>query len=261
MRRFLAWRWWRGWRGWLVFFVIAAIGCTIGGLALARAFAPAPDPWSRFPGVPQVSTDQILANQTIEELEPRVDAAMEDIRQAIAAEFGLDWVAKGETVTERVPNRYGGLSLLNAWDSTTWQTTETLREGVDKERAVAIVTAIMERHGLGEPELENVQGPEGLSRFGGFTLETQGRWVLAGRPPEVSRGSLQFTILDLSQDRTGVLGAASEEAVAALGWEPEYLSVAYRGDFMLSAGDRAEFERRAERYKGHIAPVPGRNRD
>ncbi len=261
MKRFLAWRWWRGWRGWLVFFVVAAIACTLGGIGLARAFAPAPDPWSRFPGVPRVSTDQILANQTIEELEPRVDAAMADIREAITDEFGFDWVAKGDPVTERVSNRYHGMSMLNTWDSTTWQTTGTLRDRADKERAVAIVAEIMERHGFGEPALANVQGPEGIADFGGFTLDDQGRWLLAGQPPEVSRGSLQFTILDLTQDRTGILTAASDAAVASLGWEPEYLSVAYHGDFMLSEADRVEFERRAERYKGHIAPVPGRNRD
>lgn len=260
-RRFFAWRWWHGWRGWLVFAMIAAIGCTLGGIALARAFAPAPDPWSRFPGVPQVSTDQILQNETIEELEPRVDAAMADIREAITAEFGFEWVAKGGPVTERVSNRYHGTSLLNTWDSVTWQTTATLRDRADKDRAVAIVTKIMKDHGFGEPALENVDGPAGIQDFGGFTLDDQGRWVLAGLPPEVSRGSLQFTILDLSQDRTGILRAASDAAVAELGWEPEYLSVAYHGDFMLSEADRAEFERRAERYQGHIAPVPGRNKD
>lgn len=241
--------------------LVAAIGCTLGGLALARALAPAPDPWSRFPGVPQVPTDRILQNQTIEELEPRVDAAMADIREAITAEFGFEWVAKGEPVTERVSNRYHGTSLLNTWDSTTWQTIGTLRDRTDKERAVAIVTLIMARHGFGEPALANVQGPGGIADFGGFTLDDQGRWVLAGTPPEVSRGSLQFTILDLTQDRTGILTADSDAAVAELGWEPEYLSVAYHGDFMLSEADRAEFERRAERYKGHIAPVPGRNKD
>ena len=245
----------------MIFLVIAAIACTFAGIALTRAFAPPSEPWSRFPGVPQVTTDQILDNQTIEQLEPRVDAAMEDIRAAITQEFGLTWVAKGEPVTERESNRYKGTSLLNTWDSVTWQTTGTLRDRADKDRAVAIVTQVMERHGFGHPELANIQGPEGIGLFGGFTLDDQGRWLLEGRPPEVSRGSLQFTILDLAQDRTGILTADSDAAVASHGWEPEYLSVAYHGDFMLSEKDRAEFERRAELYKGHIAPVPGRNKD
>jgi hypothetical protein len=208
-----------------------------------------------------VPTDQILANQMIEELEPRVDAAMEDIRDAITEEFGFDWVAKGEAVAKRVSNRYHGTSMLNTWDSVTWQTTATLRDRVDKDRAVAIVTKIMKDHGFGEPALENVDGPAGIQDFGGFTLDDQGRWVLAGSPPEVSRGSLQFTILDLSLDKTGSLAAESAQAVAAQGWEPEYLSIAYHGDFMLREADRAEFERRAEIYRGHIQPVPGRNKD
>lgn len=245
----------------MVFAVVAVVACTAGGIALARAFSPPAEPWSRFPGVPQVSTDQILRNETVEQLSARVDAAMADIRAALAEEFGFDWVRKGEDEVVRESNRFRGTSLLNTYDSATWQTTQTLRSEADKKNSIAIVTKIMAEHGFGNPELENIQGPEGVPDFGGFTLADQGRWVLSGAPPQVSRGSLQFTILDLSQDRTGVLAAESAQAVAAFGWEPEYVSIAYHGDFMLREADRVEFERRAEIYRGHIQPVPGRNTD
>lgn len=261
VRRFFAWRWWRGWRGWLIFAVVATVAITAGLLALAQAFSPPAEPWSRFPGVPQFSTDQILANQTIEQLEPRVDAAMADIRSALTEQFGFTWEQKSESLATRESNRYRGTSLLNEWQSAVWQTTTTLRARADKDLAVMIATKIMVEHGFGSPALDNVQGPEGLSDFGGFTLDDQGRWVLSGHPPEESRGALQLTILDLTQDRTGVLHELSHADVTDHGWEPEYVSLAYYGDFMLSGADRAEFERRAEIYKGHIAPVPGRNED
>ncbi len=186
---------------------------------------------------------------------------MAQVRDAITAEFGFEWVKKGSDEVTRESNRFRGTSLLNTYDSATWQTTTTLKSEADKRKAIAIVSAIMTRAGFGTPALQNIEGPDGLQTFGGFTLATQGRWVLAGEPPHVSRGSLQFTILDLSNDRTGTLAAESEQAVAALGWEPEYLSIAYHGDFMLREADRAEFERRAEIYRGHIQPVPGRNSD
>lgn len=259
--RFFTGRWWHGWRGWLIFVAVAVIGCIIGGIALARAFSPAPDPWSQYPGVPQFSTDQILANQTIEELAPRVDTTMTEIRDAVTKEFGLDWVAQGAPVVAPEPNRYGGTSLLNTYDSVTWQTIGTIRDDTEKKRLVALVTKIMASNGFGDPELLNTSGPEGIQDFGGFTLADQGRWVLAGHPPEVSRGNLELTILDLTKDRTGILTAQSDAAVADLGWEPEYVSISFRGEFMLSEADRGEFERRAARYAGHIAPVPGRNND
>lgn len=260
-RRFVGWRWWRGWRGWLIFTVVAAVACTAAGIALAKAFSDPAEPWSQFPGVPQVPTDQILENETIEQLSPRVDAAMRDVREAITAEFGFTWVPKGEDRVEYESNRFHGTSLLNTYDTVNWQTTGTLRTVDDKNRAIAIVSEVMERHGFEHPELLNSTGPEALPEFGGFTLKDQGRWVLAAHPSTVSRGSLDFTILDLSHDRTNMLTQSSNANIAAFGWEPEYLSIAYHGDFMLKASDKAEFEKRAAIYAGHIQPVPGRNKD
>ncbi len=244
-----------------MFAAVTAVATTLGVAALVQAFSPPAQSWVYFPGVPQVSTNQVLKNETVEQLSPRVDAAMAEVRAAITAQFGFKWVKKGEDEVIRESNRFRGTSLLNTYDSATWQTTQTLRSESDKRKAIAIVTKVMAERGFGTPALHNIAGPQGLPEFGGFTLATQGRWVLAGEPPGVSRGSLQFTILDLSQDRTGNLAAQSAQAVAAFGWESEYLSIAYHGDFMLREADRAEFERRAEIYRGHIQPVPGRNTD
>lgn len=229
--------------------------CTYAGVALTRVFSDPAEPWSGYPGVPQFSTDQVLKNATVEELQPRVDSAMADVRESITKEFGFTWSAKGADVVEYESNRFRGTSLLNTYDSVTWQTNSTLRTDADKKRALRIVTAVMAKHGFGTPALLNINGPDGLQQFGGFTLDDQGRWVLAGQPPEVSRGSLQFTILDLTHDRTGILTDESKNAVDSLGWEPEYLSIAYHGDFMLKQADRAEFARRAAIYAGHILPV------
>lgn len=261
VRQFFAWRWWRGWRGWLIFLIVAAMVSTVGITALVRVFSEPSSPWSEYPGVPQASTDQVLKNETLEELSPRVDKAMAEVREAITAEFGFRWTAKGEDKVEYETNRFHGTSLLNTYDSVVWQTSRTLRTVADKERAVKIVIDVMARNGFGDPALQNVPGPDAVYEFGGFTLDDQGRWVVLGQPPKVSRGDLQFVILDLSHDRTKVLADASSYAVETLGWEPEYLSISYHGDFMLKESDRAEFERRAAIYAGHIMPVPGSNKD
>ena len=261
MRRFFGWRWWRGWRGWLVFLVVTAIVSTLGITALVHVFSDPPSPWSQYPGVPQTSTDQVLKNETVEELSLRVDKAMAEVREAITAEFGFTWTPKGDDVVAYEPNRFHGTSLLNTYDSVTWQTSQTLRTVADKERAVKIVSAVMARNGFGTPALQNRPGPDAVYEFGGYTLEDQGRWLVQGQPPEVSRGNLEFVILDLRHDRTKVLTNTSDAAVANLGWEPEYLSISYHGDFMLKEADRAEFARRAAIYAGHILPVPGHNKD
>ncbi len=186
---------------------------------------------------------------------------MSQVREAITAEFGFAWVAKGKDDIRYESNLFHGTSLLNTYDSVNWQTTQTLRTVEDKQRAVDIVSKVMQKNGFGTPTLQNFTGPGALEDFGGFTLTDQGRWLLTGQPPQVSRGSLNFTILDLSHDRTNVLAERSKQDVDEHGWEPEYLSIAYHGDFMLKQSDKAEFERRAAIYSGHIQPVPGRNKD
>lgn len=260
-RGIFGWRWWRGWRGWLIFVAIMTVACVVSGISLAHAFSPATQPWSQFPGVPQVSTDQILKNETVDQLSVRVDATMSKVRDAITAEFGFTWVAKGKDEVVYESNRFHGTSLLNTYDSVNWQTSQTLRTVKDKQRAIDIVSRIMAKNGFGTPALQNFSGPAAVPDFGGFTLKDQGRWLLTGPPPEVSQGSLDFTILDLSHDRTNELTQMSNQDVATRGWEPEYLSIAYHGDFMLKQSDKAEFERRAAIYSGHIQPVPGRNKD
>lgn len=260
-RRFLAWRWWRGWRGWLIFAVVTAVAATFAGIGLAHAFSDPAEPWSQYPGVPQVTPEQVLQNDTVEQLSARVDATMTEVREAITAEFGFTWTAKGEDAVVYESNRFHGTSLLNTYDSVNWQTSQTLRTEAEKNLAVKIVSEIMTKDGFGDAQLQNFTGPEAVANFGDFRLEDQGRWVVSGTPPEVSRGALQFVILDLSHDRTGTLTEMSDSDVAQFGWEPEYLSISYSGDFMLKHSDRAEFERRAKIYEGHIQPVPGRNKD
>lgn len=261
LRRFLGWRWWRGWRGWLIFAVVTALVSTIAGIGLAQAFSDPAEPWSQYPGVPQVTPEQVLHNETVEELSVRVDATMAQVREAITEKFGFTWTAKGEDVVEYESNRFHGTSLLNTYDSVTWQTDETLRSQAEKNRAVALAIQIMRQNGFGDAALQNFSGADAIAEFGDFRVEDQGRWVVSGTPPNVSRGALNFVILDLSHDRTRMLADRSESDSTRWGWESEYLSISYSGDFMLKDSDRAEFERRAKIYEGHIQPVPGRNTD
>lgn len=254
--RWARWRWLRGWRGWVVFLTIFAILCSLLGVWLAKAFAPAPEPWSDYPGVGGTPMADILDDDSTERMSERFEAVALDLRAAITAEFGFEWVQRGEPEFRERTNRYGGTSMLQQYRSPAWQTLGTLRDPDDKQRLLDLATPIIEAHGFGAPVLANTTGPDAVPEFGGFTLEDQGRWVLSARPPESTRGQLQLTILDLRVDRTGALAAASVRDVEARGYEREYVSIAFIGDLMLSDTDRAEFERRSLRYEGHIPPAP-----
>lgn len=186
---------------------------------------------------------------------------MAEIRAEITAEFGFEWVLVSKSTKTRESNRYHGQSLLYEWMSDDWQTIGTLRDPADKQKAVAIAKKVMKKYGFTDPDLQNFEGRFAVYQFGGFTLNDQGLWSLAGKPAEVSRGDLYFQILDLNHDHTKDLTKQSQANVQNLGWQPEYLSVFYSGDFMLSEVDKAEFEKRAEPYRGKVAPPPGSNKD
>src|SRR5690606_23907341 len=112
----------RGWRGWVVFLVVFAIFCTIVGVWLARAFAPAPDPWSEYPGVGGISMADILDDDSVERVGERLEGVSADIREAITAEFGFEWVQRGEEEFRERTNRFGGTSMLTQYRSPAWQT-------------------------------------------------------------------------------------------------------------------------------------------
>lgn len=200
----------------------------------------------------------ILDDDSIERMRERLETVSAEIRDAVTAEFGFDWVQRGEEQLRERTNRYGGTSMLLQWRSPAWQSLGTLRDLDDKQRLLELVAPIIVAHGFGEPSLANTMGPDAVPEFGDFVLDDQGRWVLASRPPEVTRGQLMVTILDLSRDRTGALAALSAADAAEHGFEREYVSIMFVGDLMLQETDRAEFERRASRYEGHIAPPAGR---
>lgn len=256
-KRSSRWRWVRGWRGWVLFLIVFALACTALGIWLAKAFEPAPDPWSQYPGVGGTPAAEILDDDSIETMKARFDEVAEDIAEAVTGEFGFEWAVRGEEEFRERTNRHGGTSMLLQYRTPAWQSLGTLRELDDKQRLLDLVSPIIADHGFGEAQLVNFTGPEAVAEFGDFVLEDQGRWVLAARPPESTRGQLLVTILDLSRDRTGALGAASAQDAAERGYEAEYVSVMFVGDLMLREADRAEFERRALRYEGHIAPAPG----
>lgn len=256
-KRSSRWRWVRGWRGWALFAVVFAFLCVLLGVWLAKAFEPAPDPWSEYPGVGGTPMVDILDDDSIEQVQVRFDEVAAEIRDAVTAEFGLDWAVRGDEEFRERTNRYGGTSMLLQYRSPAWQTTGTLRDLDDKQRLLEIVAPIIAEHGFGEARLANTMGPDAVPEFGDFVLEDQGRWVLTASPPQLTRGQLLVTILDLSRDRTGALAAASAEDAAERGYAREYVSVMFVGDLMLHEADRAEFERRAIRYEGHIAPPAG----
>ncbi|MBX3094655.1 MAG: hypothetical protein KF680_09020 [Cryobacterium sp.] len=249
-------RWLRGWRGWVVFLVIFALFCTALGIWLAKAFEPAPDPWSEYPGVGGTPMADILDDDSVERIGERFEEVAADIRTSITAEFGFDWVQHGEPELRDRTNRFGGTSMLQQYRGPAWQTLGTLRDIDDKQRLLELVAPIIEAHGFGTPELRNTMGPDAVPEYGDFLLEDQGRWVLSARPPETTRGELRVTILDLARDRTGGLAAGSADDIASRGYEREYVSIMFVGDLMLREADREEFERRSLRYEGHLPPAP-----
>ena len=61
-----------------------------------------------------------------------------EMRTALTAEFGFDWVERQPAETEVDQNGYGGDSMLFEYTAPVWQTTTTVRTFEEKSRVVEL---------------------------------------------------------------------------------------------------------------------------
>lgn len=217
--------------------------------------------WKDYPGIPELSADEVLAGPTLEEGEAAGRELMAEIEAALTAEFGLDWAApstgNGDQVAFPAQNYYGGPSMLSTLNVQSRQSTSVPATWSEKERMLQIMAGIAARHGFTELSLdhdsENMTAADLTQSFGAVTPEES--VIVSGMIEGPTGQWIMFTLQDLSLDQDGRF-TEQADASAEYGSLPNSFSFMYGANGLLPEDDRAEFERRLEPYAGLDRPEP-----
>ncbi|MEV7692721.1 hypothetical protein AB0N73_05265 [Microbacterium sp. NPDC089189] len=217
--------------------------------------------WRDYPGVPELEPSEVLAGPSLEEGEASGRALMQEIEDALSAEFGLEWAPpptpNGDDIAFPAQNYYGGTSMLSTLNINSRQSTTVPATWGEKERVLAIIAEVAARHGYGELTLDHDRGDmtdAELAEAFGSAIPAESVTV-AGSLDGESGQWLWFTITDLSLDRDGRFTEQAEGS-EEYGWQPNAISFLYGANALLPEADRAEFERRLEPYAGLTRPEP-----
>lgn len=217
--------------------------------------------WRDYPGVPELEPSEVLAGPSLEEGEAAGLALMQEIEDALSAEFGLEWAPpptpNGDDIAFPAQNYYGGTSMLSTLNINSRQSTSVPPSWGEKERVLAIIAEVAARHGYGELTLDHDRGDmtdAELAEAFGSAIPAESVTVAGSLEGQTGQW-LWFTITDLSLDEDGRFTEQAEGS-KEYGWQPSSISFLYGANALLPEADRAEFERRLEPYAGLTRPEP-----
>ncbi|MFB2580942.1 hypothetical protein ACEXQD_06795 [Herbiconiux sp. P15] len=267
-------------RNWLIG-GLAAFGCLLVGVPAAAiatyaitdargvvTVESAPDGsertvhWRDYPGSADVDSQEVLAGPSLEEGIDDGEAMVREIREALSAEFGLEWApppAGQSTADQLFPaeNHYGGPSMLSVVNAPTSQSTSVPETWEEKQRVIEIIGDITARYGYGPPQLAQDSSPlteqDRIRDLGGPTPATQ--VIVSGMSLGPTGQWLAFTFQDFSKDSDGRMRERFAGSTAN-GWQANTITLSYGANGLLAEQDRAEFLERLEPYTGLQRPDP-----
>lgn len=203
--------------------------------------------WKDYPVHAGNLPEDVLAAPVKEDAEEVSEAILTEIKAALDAEFGLEWVASGESGWYHTQgNGYGGKSMTTTWNSVSWNSKTAPAETVDWERTLAIVSGITNAHGLGpvklspvaeDPKKYGITDPKELYWWTG-TAYADSQW-------------LSLAVVNVDRDSTG----EAAKDYAKTGLPPRSISIDY-GVTTVAQADRAALEAALAPFSGLTRPEP-----
>ncbi len=231
---------------------IGAAAALRPGASQAAGSDPEDDFWAAYPGIKGQSEGEILARMSLEEAEATAEDVSAAIRERLTDELGFAWVQAGEASTRAERNGYGGESMLVAFSSETWSTTEPVRDHALKLAAMDVIDEVLAEFGFFAlvPLNDPATGfdPAYLERFYGSAdprTQTDWEWYSDDYP-----GPMRFyaNVTDLTHDADGSRRQAREAVVAGTDEPVEGLRIGFLVPEVLSEADVEEFTTRMAQY-------------
>lgn len=215
--------------------------------------------WKGYPGSRFTPVKDVVDGADLATFAERSDAMLAELRAALTAEFGFEWIERQPAKTEKDGNGFGGDSMLNRYTAPVWQTTKALTDIGQKNRAVEIIRQVAQRYGIVNLSMQNApaawrQPGELTDQFGGETLETQALWSLNAYDAIAAGGRFSTDIVDLSIDATGKVEKNRYFDITSLGMAPDGIELHLDASALLAEADRAAFLAALKPFDGLTVP-------
>lgn len=207
-----------------------------------------------YPGIKGTDPQQILRQQSLEQVQAEAESLFTDIRARVTAEFGYEWVQVGDEDFRPERNGYGGESMLVEYMSSGWATTAPIQDYTQKLAVMDLIDDVVAEHGLAylysfNDEYSGIDPSVKTKLYGSEDARQQHTWeYYTENYPDPLR--FYANIYDLSQDPTGDFRVAREAQNARTGEPLEGLQLTVIASAVLSEADRAEFEEKLKEYPG-----------
>ncbi|WP_341936046.1 hypothetical protein MRBLWO14_001730 [Microbacterium sp. LWO14-1.2] len=207
-----------------------------------------------YPGIKGTDSQDVLAQQSLEQVQAEAETLFADIRSRLTAEYGFEWVQVGDEDFRPERNGYGGESMLVEYTSASWATTQPVQDYSLKLDVMSTIDDVIAEHGMSYLYSFNGESsgldPTMIAKlYGSDDPREQHTWeYYAENYPDPIR--FYANIYDLSNDPTGDFRTAREAQNARTGEPLEGLQLTVLASALLSDADRAEFEKKLQEYPG-----------
>lgn len=214
--------------------------------------------WKDYPVHAYSLPEELLAAPVKEDAEGVSAAILDELKAALAEEFGLQWTASGEAGWYPAQgNGYGGKAMTTTFNSVSWASNTAPAETVDWERILAVTNRITTARGLGlvklSPDADRLKDDsawheELVEKYGTADLDKLYWW--SGTAYADSQW-LSLTIVNVDRDTTG---AAAKEYAGSAG-QPRSISLDY-GVTTIAEADLPAFKQALEPFLDLAPPEP-----
>ncbi len=208
-----------------------------------------------YPGIKDLSSSEILAQPSLEEVRTQSEAALAEIRTRLSDRYGYTWTEAGEEDLRPERNGYGGESMLVQYVSVPWMTNEPIQDYDRKLAVMAIIEDVLydydmfSMYSFNDPA-SNLDDSILEKFYGSTDPRTQNTWEwYTDNYPDPMR--FYAVIYDLSHDSTGDFLAEREAQQQRTGEPLEGLQIYFLAPELLSEEDVEEFETRMQEYPGY----------
>lgn len=209
-----------------------------------------------YPGIKGTENQDVLNQQSLEEVRAEAESLFADVRERLSAEFGYTWTQFADEDLRPERNGYGGESMLYEYGSTGWATNEPIQDYARKQEVMAVIDQVVQEHGLyglyafNDSSFSSLDPSLITKLYGSDDPRTQHTWEsYTENYPDPLR--FYATLYDLSNDSTGGFRAEREAQNARTGEPVEGLQLFVIASAVLSDDDRDEFEKKLQDYPGY----------